>query len=163
MRAIGIDPGIGLTGYGIVEEDSHGTVAAIAYGVISTSPKAGLDKRLQQLYLGICELIECHQPDTAAVEKLFFGRNVTTAITVGQARGVAILAIANAELTLAEYTPAEVKQAIAGYGDATKGQVQEMVRTLLELDAIPRPDDAADGLAIAITHLHSTRYQHLVQ
>jgi crossover junction endodeoxyribonuclease RuvC len=110
------------------------------------------------LYNDLKELIALHRPDTCAVEKLFFQRNVSTAITVGQARGVALLAIAEAGLDVAEFTPNEVKQAVAGYGSADKRQVQEMVRTLLSLPEIPRPDDAADALAIAITHLHTHRY-----
>jgi crossover junction endodeoxyribonuclease RuvC len=115
-------------------------------------------QRLLMLYRDLEELIASHRPDTCAVEKLFFQRNVSTAIAVGQARGVVMLAIAQAGIEVAEYTPNEVKQAVVGYGSAQKRQVQEMVRTLLALPEIPKPDDAADALAIAITHLHTQRF-----
>ncbi len=114
--------------------------------------------RLEMLYDQLNNLLKKNHPDTAAVEKLFFQRNVSTAIAVGQARGVAILALQQAGIEVFEYTPNEVKQAVAGYGSADKRQVQEMVRTLLQLDSIPKPDDAADALAIAITHLNTKRY-----
>ncbi|NDJ53426.1 MAG: crossover junction endodeoxyribonuclease RuvC [Chloroflexi bacterium] len=162
MIVIGIDPGIGLTGYGVVREDANGDPQMIAYGAISTKPKTPLPDRLQQLYVELTGLIEEHQPTTAAVERLLFGKNVTTALAVGQARGVILLALAHAGLPIGEYEPASIKQAVAGYGNAPKAQVQDMVRMLLDLDDIPKPDDAADALAVAITHLHSTRYQQLL-
>jgi len=159
--ALGIDPGIGITGYGVVRELPSGEIELVAYGVIETPPNSPLPQRLQQIYKGVREVIAQHGPETAAVEKLLFGKNVTTAMAVGQARGVTVLALADCGLQISEYTPASIKQAVAGYGNASKGQVQDMVRMLLELDDIPRPDDAADALAVAITHLHSTRYQQL--
>ncbi|HQE20230.1 MAG TPA: crossover junction endodeoxyribonuclease RuvC, partial [Aggregatilineales bacterium] len=131
------------------------------YGAVETPAHTPLPLRLQQVYKGVREVVEQYRPESAAIEKLLFGKNVTTAMAVGQARGVAVLALADCGLTIAEYTPASIKQAVAGYGNASKSQMQEMVRMLLGLDEIPRPDDAADALAVAITHLHSSRYQQL--
>lgn len=161
MLVLGIDPGIGTTGYGVVRELPAGGIEMVAYGAVQTPPNSPLPTRLQQVYRGIQQIIRQYQPDSAAIEKLLFGKNVTTAMAVGQARGVTILALADSNLPIAEYTPASIKQAVAGYGNASKGQVQDMVRMLLDLDEVPRPDDAADALAVAITHLHSTRYQQL--
>ncbi len=155
---LGIDPGTGRTGYGLVRQQRDGSLEAVAYGVIATPAKTPMPQRLLLLYRELTDLLLLHRPDGAAVEKLFFSRNVTTAISVGQARGVVLLALAQAGLEVGEYTPNEVKQAISGYGSAGKRQVQEMVRTLLRLEAIPRPDDAADALAVAITHLHTAPY-----
>ncbi len=156
--ALGIDPGIATTGYGLVRLTRDGSLEAVTFGVILTPPKTPAHQRLLMLYHDLKDLISTHHPETCAVEKLFFQRNVSTAIAVGQARGVVMLAIAEAGLDVAEYTPNEVKQAVAGYGSAQKKQVQEMVRVLLALPEIPKPDDAADALAIAITHLHTKRY-----
>lgn len=156
--ALGIDPGTATTGYGLVRLSQDGGLAAVTFGVISTPRDATAAARLAMLYDGLNAILEANKPDTAAVEKLFFSRNVSTAIAVGQARGVVLLALERAGLEVFEYTPNEVKQAVAGYGSADKKQVQEMVRTLLQLDSIPRPDDAADALAIAITHLNTNRY-----
>ena len=154
----GIDPGIATTGYGLVHLLPDGGLEAVTFGVILTPPKTPAHQRLLMLHSDLQELLSLHHPDSCAVEKLFFQRNVSTAIAVGQARGVVMLAIAQAGLDVSEYTPNEVKQAVAGYGSAQKKQVQEMVRTLLSLPEIPQPDDAADALAIAITHLHTHRY-----
>ena len=156
--ALGIDPGTATTGYGLVRLFPNGTLAPVSYGIISTPKEATTAARLEMLYTDLPRLLREHQPDTAAVEKLFFSRNVTTGIAVGQARGVVLLAIQQAGIEVFEYTPKEVKQAVAGYGNADKKQVQEMVRALLQLDTIPKPDDAADALAIAITHLNTARY-----
>ena len=161
MIVLGIDPGIATTGYGFVEELPDGTIQAVSYGIISTPPTLEIATRLQQIYQGVTDLLKKHSPNEAAIEKLLFGKNVTTAMAVGQARGVAILALADGGLSIAEFTPAVVKETVAGYGNASKAQVQEMVRRLLDLEKIPRPDDAADALAIAITHLHSNRYRKL--
>ncbi len=163
MSYLGIDPGIGITGYGIVREDDAGNPRMITYGVISTPPNTPLQTRLQTIYREVRAMIETYQPTSAAVEKLLFGKNVTTAMAVGQARGVTLLALADCGLMISEYTPATVKEAVAGYGNASKGQVQDMVRLLLDLEAVPRPDDAADALAVAITHLLSVRYQRLAE
>ncbi|MBI1794644.1 MAG: crossover junction endodeoxyribonuclease RuvC [Chloroflexi bacterium] len=156
--ALGIDPGTATTGYGFVRLEPDGELAAVKYGVILTPAHTPDHERLLALYRELRKLILLHRPDSVAVEKLFFQRNISTAITVGQARGVILLAIAEAGLDMGEYTPNEVKQAVAGYGSAGKKQVQEMVRTLLGLAEIPKPDDAADALAVAITHLHTKRY-----
>ena len=156
--ALGIDPGTATTGYGLVRLTPQGVLEAVAYGVIVTPPKTAAHERLLMLFTDIQELLALHKPDTCAVEKLFFQRNVSTAMAVGQARGVVLLAIAQAGADVAEYTPNEVKQAVVGYGSAGKKQVQEMVRVLLALPDLPKPDDAADALAIAITHLHTRRY-----
>jgi len=155
--ALGIDPGTATTGYGVVRLTPEGILEVVAHGVIITPPHAPAHQRLLMLFTDINDLIALHKPDTYAVERLFFQRNVSTAIAVGQARGVVLLAIARVGGEVAEYTPNEVKQAVAGYGAADKRQVQEMVRTLLNLPELPRPDDAADALAIAITHLHTRR------
>jgi len=162
MLVIGIDPGTATTGYGLVRERADGSLQAVAYGVITTPARTPMPIRLQQLFHELQALLLLHRPEGGAVEKLFFQRNVTTAMTVGQARGVALLALAEAGLSVAEYTPLEVKQAVAGYGGAPKRQVQEMVRALLGLEDIPRPDDAADALAVAICHLHSARLRQLM-
>lgn len=157
--ALGIDPGIATTGYGLVRLLDDGGLEAVTFGVIVTPPDMPVHRRLMLLHADLQELFSAHQPDTCAVEKLFFQRNVSTAIAVGEARGVVMLTIAEAGLEVAEYTPNEVKQAVAGYGSAQKRQVQEMVRTLLGLPEIPKPDDAADALAIAITHLNTSHYE----
>lgn len=157
--ALGIDPGTATTGYGLVRLEDDGSLVAVKYGVISTPRDAPAPARLEMLYNELREVLSLHHPDTAAVEKLFFQRNVTTAIAVGQARGVIMLALQQAHIEPFEYTPNEIKQAVAGYGSADKRQVQEMVRALLLLDSIPKPDDAADALAVAITHLNTKRYE----
>jgi crossover junction endodeoxyribonuclease RuvC len=161
MQVIGIDPGTAITGYGIVREDDSGNLVAVVYGVIQTPAKKPMPERLVQLYRRMKEIVLLHQPDCAAVEKLFFQKNVRTAISVGQGRGVAILALAEAGIAVAEYTPLAIKQAVTGYGGADKGQIQQMVRVLLNLDDVPKPDDAADALAVAICHLHSARMQSM--
>ena len=135
------------------------SLEAVAYGVITTPAKMPAHERLVMIYDQLNELLLLHRPERCAVEKLFFQKNVTNAIAVGQARGVVMLALAQAGMEPAEYTPNEIKLAVAGYGAAGKRQVQEMVRMLLELDSIPRPDDAADALAVAITHIHTKRYE----
>jgi crossover junction endodeoxyribonuclease RuvC len=155
---LGIDPGTAATGFGLVRDRADGSLEAVAYGTIQTPAGMPAHQRLSRLFHSLTELLVLHQPDGCAVEKLFFQRNISTAIAVGQARGVVMLAISEAGLGMAEYTPNEVKQAVAGYGNAGKKQIQEMVRVLLALPEIPKPDDAADALAIAITHLNTQRY-----
>ncbi len=162
MITLGIDPGTAITGYGIIKEDQDGCLITLGYGVIRTTADFSQAERLAQLYHKIVELILLHQPDAGAGEKLFFERNVRTALHVGQARGVALLALAEARLHIGEYTPLEIKQAVAGYGGADKNQVQQMVRTILGLAAVPHPDDAADALAVAICHIHSARMRDLL-
>ena len=161
MLVIGIDPGTATTGYGLIKEEPDGSLSAVEYGAIVTPAGLAMPQRLRQLYQRLSEIVLLHSPDSGAMEKLYFQRNVTNAISVGQGRGVAMLALAEAELDVAEYTPMEVKQAVAGYGGADKRQVQEMVRALLGLEEIPRPDDAADALAVAICHVHSAKMKTL--
>lgn len=161
MMVIGIDPGTAITGFGLVQEEEDGSLRVIDYGAIQTSPGIAMPERLLSLYERLREILLLHRPESGAVEKLFFQRNVTTAISVGQARGVALLTLAQMNLPVMEYTPLEIKQAVAGYGGAGKQQVQQMVRALLQLDDIPRPDDAADALAVAICHLHSAGMQRI--
>ncbi len=156
--ALGIDPGIATTGYGLVRLLDDGSLETVTFGVLLTPPDLPVHRRLMMLHADLQHLFAEHHPDTCAVETLFFQRNVSTAIAVGEARGIVLLTIAEAGLDVAEYTPNEVKQAVAGYGSAQKRQVQEMVRTLLNLPEIPKPDDAADALAIAITHLNTKHY-----
>lgn len=156
--ALGIDPGTATTGYGFVRLMPDGELVTVSYGVILTDKDDSPSSRLEIIFDELNKLLKKYKPETAAVEKLFFARNVTTGIAVGQARGVVLLALQKANIETFEYTPNEVKQAVAGYGFAEKKQMQEMVRTLLQLDKIPKPDDAADALAIAITHLNTKRY-----
>ena len=158
MLTLGIDPGTATIGYGFVRELNDGSLQAVAYGVITTKPKVPMWERLQIIYDDLTALIQEHKPERAAVEELFFAKNVTTAITVAQGRGVILLALSKANLPIAEFKPNQVKQSMTGYGGADKSQMQEMTRLLLGLDDIPRPDDAADALAVAITDLHSMRY-----
>lgn len=162
MLVIGIDPGTAITGYGLVREGKSGDLVAVDYGVIETPSSMPMPERLLQLYRQLKEISLLHCPDSAAVEKLFFQKNVRTAISVGQGRGVAILALAEAQMEVAEYTPLEIKQAVTGYGGADKNQMQQMVKILLDLEDIPRPDDAADALAVAICHIHSSRINSLL-
>ena len=155
---LGIDPGTATTGFGLVRMEPDGSLVAVHYGVILTPKQASAPARLEMLYDQLCGLLQQYHPESSAVEKLFFQHNTTTAMAVGQARGVIMLALQQAGLAAYEYTPNEIKQAVAGFGSAGKRQVQEMVRALLGLDDIPRPDDAADALAVAITHLNTKRY-----
>jgi crossover junction endodeoxyribonuclease RuvC len=163
MLVIGIDPGTAITGYGLVREEKNGDLSVVGYGVIETPAKMPMPERLLSLYRQLKDITLLHRPDSGAVEKLFFQKNVRTAISVGQGRGVAILALAEAEMPIAEYTPNEIKQSIAGYGGADKAQMQYMVRAILNLGETPKPDDAADALAVAVCHIHSSRYQSLTQ
>lgn len=153
---LGIDPGTARLGYGLIRGGMQPRL--IDAGLIETWPDEPMADRLVTLYEGVQELIAEFQPDVLAVEQLFFARNVTTAITVGQARGVVILAAAQARIPVAEYTPSEIKQAVTGYGKADKPQMQEMVRMILKLNAIPQPDDAADALAVAICHAQTVPF-----
>ena len=162
MLVIGIDPGTATTGYGLVRELEDGSLSILDYGVILTPADMEMPRRLLELHRQLRDLILLHHPTTGAVEKLFFQKNVRTALSVGQARGVALLTMAEAGMDIGEYTPLEVKQAVAGYGGADKSQVQQMVRTLLNLPELPRPDDAADALAVAICHSHSSRLNRLI-
>ncbi|OTA40386.1 MAG: crossover junction endodeoxyribonuclease RuvC [Symbiobacterium thermophilum] len=155
MRILGIDPGTARMGYGIVEDAGAGRERAVAYGCLETPPDMRTELRLQALYRGVIDLMARYRPDALAVEELFFGRNVTTAIHVGQARGIVLLAAAERLVPVREFTPMQVKMAVTGYGRAGKAQVQRMVQTLLGLPEPPRPDDVADALAVALAGLHS--------
>ena len=163
MVVLGIDPGTALTGYGFIDITENGDLTLIEYGVFSTPAKEKMENRLLQLYREINEKILLHHPERGAVEKLFFHRNVTTAIAVGQARGVVLLSMAQVGLDIVEFTPMEIKQAVVGYGGAEKKQVQMMVKAILNLDDIPRPDDAADALAVAICCANTSRYYDLLK
>lgn len=153
---LGIDPGTATMGWGVVRQDGN-RLLYVQHGAIVTPSNWEMPRRLGRLFDGVTELVRGYRPASVVVEELFFNTNVTTAITVGQARGVALLAAYKAGVGIAEYTPLQVKQAITSYGRAEKRQVQEMVKTLLNLREIPKPDDAADGLAIAICHAFSSR------
>ena len=160
IRVLGLDPGTATTGFGIVE-GGNDRLRLVEYGAIITPPSQPMPERLRSIYLKLTDLFAQYRVEAVSVEKLFFNRNVTTALSVGQARGVALLAAANATVPVFEYTPLEVKQALIGYGRATKDQIQQMVRMVLELDHAPHPDDAADALAIAICHIQSARMREL--
>lgn len=155
--ALGIDPGTAIVGYAVVAAKGS-ELQMIACDVVTTPAGMELAQRLQIIYTRLSEIITLHQPHEAAMEELFFAKNARTAMTVGHARGVAMLALANGGLSVAEYTPKQVKQAVTGYGSANKDQVGEMVRILLKLSAVPRPDDAADAAAVAICHLNTATY-----
>ena len=160
MLTLGIDPGTARLGFGLVD-DADG-LRAVEFGVVETSSDEPMPMRLVELYDAIEALIAQRRPDALAVEQLFFARNVTNALAVGQARGVVLLAAARAGHSVAEYTPSEVKQAVAGYGKADKAQMGEMVRIVLGLDRVPRPDDAADALAVALCHSQTAPFKRLV-
>ncbi len=162
MQSLGIDPGTATVGYGIVRECDDRTLEAVDYGAIVTSPALPTWERLKLIYDSVCALIDRHQPDRAAVEELLFGKNVTTAISVAQGRGVILLALTQKRIHIREYKPNFVKQSVSGYGNAKKTQIQEMVRLLLALDALPQPDDAADALAVAITDLYNAHVDSLL-
>jgi crossover junction endodeoxyribonuclease RuvC len=161
MLVLGIDPGVAITGYGLLEGPAD-AARLVASGVVTTSSTLSLCQRLLVLHDELMRLIVCHKPQVAAVEELFFGRNARTALAVGHARGVALLTLAEAGVPVHSYTPLQVKQAIVGYGRADKAQMQEMVRLLLNLDEVLRPDDAADAAAVALCHLHSSRLNALL-
>jgi crossover junction endodeoxyribonuclease RuvC len=155
MITLGVDPGTAIMGFGVVLGDSEPRL--LAHGVVRTQSSEPMPDRLLQLFNGLTQVIQDHKPDVMAVEQLFFARNVTNALAVGQARGVALLAGAQHGVPVFEYKPSEVKLAVAGHGGADKRQVQSMVQLILGLDTIPHPDDAADALAVAICHVYSSR------
>lgn len=156
MRILGIDPGTGILGFGVIEAEK-GEVQLVDGGVIRTPAKEDDAVRLQTIFEEITDIITQSKPTVMAIEKLYFSRNVTTAMTVSQARGVVLLAGQQAGLDIYGYTPLQIKQALTGYGRAEKKQIQEMVRVILKLKAIPRPDDCADALACALTHAQTMR------
>jgi crossover junction endodeoxyribonuclease RuvC len=156
MRILGVDPGTATTGFGIIDH-VKGKYVLVDAGIITTLPNMPMPDRLVTIHQELTQVISETKPDQAAVELLYFSTNVTTAISVGQARGVILLTLAEAGLNPAEYTPMQIKQAVTGYGGAKKPQIQAMVRILLGLNAIPKPDDAADALGIAITHANQVK------
>ncbi len=158
MIILGIDPGIAMVGYSVIQCTGN-NFKALEYGLISTSSKMLLPERLKKVYEELTDVIEEYEPDDLAIEELFFNKNVKTAIMVAQARGVEVLAAVNKGLSVYEYTPLQIKQAVTGYGRADKNQVQEMVKMLLNLKEKPKPDDVADALAVAICHGSSLRFK----
>jgi len=156
LRVLGIDPGIALTGYGIIESKNGSEFKVIDYGRIETSSSLKKSMRFLHLYTELCSIISLYQPDVVAIEELFFNKNSKTAITIGEARGVIILTCIQNNLSIYEYTPLQVKQSITGYGRANKTQIQKMVKSLLSLPEIPKPDDVADALAVAMCHILSS-------
>ena len=155
MRILGIDPGYGITGFGLVDAQ-RGQFQLLRCGVITTPAGMDFSARLEIIYEDMRKLLEVAKPDVVAIEELFFGQNVTTGIGVAQSRGVILLAIRQAGLEVYQYKPMQVKQAVVGYGNATKHQVQDMTERLLNLSAMPKPDDAADAIAIALCHARSS-------
>ncbi len=160
MLVLGLDPGTATTGYGLVESE-RGREKMIAYGTIKTAAGVAMELRLLKIFREVNDILEQYQPDSVAIEQLFHHKNAKTVITVAQSRGVLLMAVAQRGLELAEYTPLQVKQAVCGYGNAEKKQVQLMVQNILKMEEMPKPDDAADALAIAICHLHSWRMRKL--
>lgn len=160
MIVLGIDPGIAIVGYGIVEyKNNHFNV--LSYGAITTPAKTNLSSRIKSIYDDIGILLSKYSVDALAIEELFFNKNVKTAIDVAHARGVIMVACSNNGIPIYEYTPLQVKQGVVGYGRAIKSQIQEMVKIILNLKSIPKPDDVADGLALAICHCHSLAHSDL--
>lgn len=155
MIVLGVDPGTAVTGYGVVERAPTGQVALLECGIIRTAPSAELPMRLKEIFQGITDVVARHRPDIMAVEGVFYSKNVRTTVVLGHARGAILLAATLRDLPVAEYAPAEVKNAIVGTGRATKEQVQFMVQRLLRLKSPPRPADAADGVAVALTHCYA--------
>jgi len=162
MRVLGIDPGSLVTGFGVVEEQAN-RLHVLAWGAIRTTPRQPLYERLRRIYDGLSEAVGTWKPHAVSVERVFFAENPKTALTLGHARGVALLTVAHASLPLVEYTALEIKKAVVGYGHAAKPQMQRMVQTLLRMDAVPEPVDAADALAAAICHLHTQGFQQRVR
>jgi crossover junction endodeoxyribonuclease RuvC len=158
MRIIGIDPGTGILGFGVIDVTAQNKATLVDGGVITTPVKQADSVRLLTIYEELSEIIQTHKPEVMAVEKLFFAQNVTTAMSVAQARGVVLLCGEQKSLSLFEYTPLQIKQALTGYGRADKKQIQEMVRIMLSLREIPKPDDCADALAVAICHSMTARF-----
>jgi crossover junction endodeoxyribonuclease RuvC len=161
MKILGIDPGTVVMGYGVIESDGD-AITLVDFGAIKAPEKAEIGERLSLLFNQLTKVIKKHRPDTVAVEAPFFSKNVHSAIAIGQAQAIAILAASNCRLPVHEYPPAKVKQAVAGYGTADKEQVQEMVRLQLGLQKAPHPTDASDALAVAICHVQETRLENIV-
>jgi len=162
MRILGIDPGIAIVGYGVVDKEGN-KYKTISYDAVTTKAHTPLEERLRLVYEGVCEIIKEYKPDAMSIEELFFNNNAKTALTVGQARGVIILAAVQNNVPVYEYTPLQVKQALTGYGRASKTQMQKMMKSMLGLCEVPKPDDVADALAIAVCHGNSMRFNAIKQ
>ncbi len=162
MRILGIDPGIAIVGYGVVDKEGN-RYKTVAYDAVTTKAHTPLEDRLEKVYNGVCEIIKEYKPDAMSIEELFFNNNAKTALTVGQARGVIILAAVQNHIPVYEYTPLQVKQALTGYGRASKTQIQQMMKSMLGLSEVPKPDDVADALAIAVCHGNSMRFNSIKQ
>ena len=162
MIILGIDPGLATLGYGVIESNGDRR-RMIQYGTLTTPPREPMPQRLRAIFQGVNQLMDIYQPDDVAFEELFFSKNITTGMAVSMARGVAMVAVVERTPNLYEYTPMQIKQAVTGYGGADKHQVQQMVRLLLNMKEIARPDDAADALAVALTHANSANAKHLLK
>ena len=160
MIILGIDPGLATLGYGVIESNGDRR-RMIQYGTLTTPPREPMPQRLRAIFQGVNQLMDIYQPDDVAFEELFFSKNITTGMAVSMARGVAMVAVVERTPNLYEYTPMQIKQAVTGYGGADKHQVQQMVRLLLNMKEIARPDDAADAVAVALTHANSANAKHL--
>jgi crossover junction endodeoxyribonuclease RuvC len=158
MIVLGVDPGLSMTGWGAVRASTRDSISLLAYGCIKTKPSETLTERLKTIHLTLKGLIEEHHPDEMAIEELFFAKEARTVASVGQARGAILIAAAMTNLPVHEYNPRRIKLALTGYGSADKSQMQKMVQAFLRLKEIPRPDDAADALAMAICHLHTRKW-----
>lgn len=162
MRILGIDPGIAIVGWGVVDKEGN-SYKTVAYDAVTTKAHTPLSDRLEKVHDGIDEIIKTYKPDAISIEELFFNNNAKTALTVGQARGVILLAAVKNRIPVFEYTPLQVKQALTGYGRASKSQIQQMMKSMLALSEIPKPDDVADALAIAVCHGNSMRFNAIKQ
>ena len=160
MRILGIDPGLGTMGWGVIETDGA-KHRLVQYGALQTQPGKPMPQRLRAIFKGVSQLMETFQPEDVAFEELFFSKNITTGMAVSAARGVALVAVVQRTDNLYEYTPMQIKQAVTGYGGADKHQVQQMVKILLNMKEIARPDDAADALAVALTHANSMNMKRM--
>lgn len=163
MRVIGIDPGISILGYGIIDYKEDRSFEVVEYGKITTSSDMEIERRLYSIHERLNDLLLRYKPDQAVIEDLFFNKNTKTALTIGCVRGVVLLTFAMHKIRVFQYTPLQVKQSLTGYGRADKKQIQEMVKMLLNLKEVPKPDDVADAVAIALCHLSFTDYQSLVR
>lgn len=162
MRILGIDPGIAIVGTGIIDYEAN-KFKTVYYDAVTTEAHTPIEERIKKVYDGLSALMDIYKPDAVSMEELYFNNNAKTAFAVGQARGVALLAASQKGIPIFSYTPLQVKQSITGYGRADKNQVQQMVKSFLNLRAVPKPDDVADALAIAICHAHSDNYNSLLQ
>lgn len=162
MIILGLDPGLSLTGWGLVKSSGAGDLSMIAYGCIKTKPSEPITERLTNIHLSLRQIIQQYHPDEMAIEELFFAKEARTVASVGQARGAVLVAAALEKIPVFEYNPRHIKMALTGYGSADKSQMQKMVKTVLRLTEIPKPDDAADALAMAVCHINTRKFQTVV-